>query len=65
MDAPTARLPTIIDAGGSEHFVPGGRTAVKIGGDFFVDETRECVVDGGVPMPPGSVVFKPLDGGHW
>ncbi|WP_182046576.1 hypothetical protein [Curtobacterium sp. ME26] len=65
VDPPTARLPTIIGAGGAEHFVPGGRTAVKIVGDFFVNETREFVVDGTVPMPPGPVVFKLLDSGHW
>lgn len=43
----------------------GGHTTVKIGGEFFVNETREFVVDGGVPIPPGSVVFKLLDGGYW
>ena len=65
VDALTARLLTIIDAGGCKHFVPGGHTTVKIGGEFFVNETREFVVDGGVPIPPGSVVFKLLDGGYW
>lgn len=60
-----ARLPTFADAGGWEHFVPGGHTAVKVGGEFFINETREFVVEGGIPMPAGSVVFKLLDGGHW
>ena len=51
-----AHLPTFADVGGWEHFVPGGRTAVKVGGEFFIKETREFVVEGGIPMPPGSVV---------
>ena len=65
VDGLAARLPTFADAGGWEHFVPGGHTAVKIGGEFFINETREFVVEGGIPMPAGSVVFKLLDGGHW
>lgn len=65
VDGLAARLLTFADVGGWGRFVPGGHTAVKIGGEFCINETREFVVEGGIPMPAGSVVFKLLDGGHW
>lgn len=59
------RLPTVEDAGGFEHFLPGGHTAVNIDGTYFPNSTREFVVDGGTPLPPGTVIFELRDGGVW
>lgn len=53
------------DAGGWPHFLPGGHTAVRVGDEWIVNSTREFVVDGGVPMPTGTMLFKLLDGGVW
>lgn len=59
------RLPTAEDAGGFPHFHPGGHTAVNVNGHIFPNFTREFVVDGGTPLPFGTVVFKLEDGGTW
>ncbi|MFE5409269.1 hypothetical protein [Microbacterium sp. NPDC056569] len=65
LDGVPQRLPTYTDAGGWEHFVPGGHTAVKVGDEFFLNPTREFVIDGGSPMPSGTIIFRLLDGGNW
>ncbi|MFB7892974.1 hypothetical protein ACFC1I_12305 [Microbacterium sp. NPDC056044] len=65
LDGVPQRLPTYNDAGGWEHFVPGGHTAVKVGDEFFLNPTREFVIDGGKPMPSGTIIFRLLDGGNW
>lgn len=59
------RLPTAEDAGGFTHFLPGGHTAVNIDGVHYPNPTREFVVDGGTPLPPGTVVFQLGDNGVW
>lgn len=65
VDGLPQRLPTLADAGNWPHFVPGGYTAVNVGGEFFLNPTREFVVDGGIPMPAGTIIFRLLDGGNW
>ncbi|MCU1527888.1 MAG: hypothetical protein JWP75_1651 [Frondihabitans sp.] len=65
VDGLAPRLPTFADANGWQHFLPGGHTAVNVGGEWMVNTTREFVVDGGVPMPRGTMVFKLLKGGAW
>ncbi|WP_062211701.1 hypothetical protein [Demequina oxidasica] len=40
------------------NFVPGGNTALNDDGVFRSNPTREAVVDGGRPIPPGSYVFE-------
>ena len=57
------RLPTIADAGGFEHFLPGGRTAVNIDGHFFPNQTREFVVDGGSKLGPTLILKLTQDEG--
>lgn len=52
------RVPTFLDAGVNPHFVPGGFTAVKHEGLFYTNPTREAVVDGGMPMPAGALLFE-------
>ncbi|GAA2884662.1 hypothetical protein [Microbacterium esteraromaticum] len=59
------RLPTSEDAGGFLHYLPGGHTAVNINGVHYPNATREFVVDGGTPLPPGTVVFQLGEGGVW
>ncbi|WP_435749087.1 hypothetical protein [Microbacterium sp. PMB16] len=59
------RLPTSEDAGGFVHYLPGGHTAVNIDGVNYPNATHEFVVDGGVPLPPGTVVFELGPGGTW
>ncbi|ERK70025.1 WXG100 family type VII secretion target [Leifsonia aquatica] len=60
---PDLRLPTAADAKDWPHFLPGGHTAVRVGDEWIVNSTREFVVDGGKAMPPGTMVFRLLDGG--
>ena len=54
------RLPTVADAGGWEHFLPGGHTAVRLadGGGYLVNPTREFVIPGGTPIPDGSLLLR-------
>ncbi|MFP7835058.1 hypothetical protein [Marisediminicola sp. LYQ134] len=59
------RLPTAQDAGGFTHFHPGGYTAVNVDGVHYVNSTREFVVDGGTPLPSGTVVFELTPDGAW
>jgi hypothetical protein len=64
-DLPT-RLPTADDTT-LVHFLEGGHTALKLpdGGGYLINPTREFVVPGGNPMPPGSILFKIApDGSH-
>ena len=61
----TPRTPTAADAGGWPHFLEGGHTAVRVGDQWIVNPTREFVVPGGSPMPPGTIVFKLKQGGDW
>ncbi|WP_292714694.1 hypothetical protein [Microbacterium sp. 13-71-7] len=73
VDPATLRRPTVADSGGWEHFYPDptnpsptyGHTAVNTGtGAFLVNPTRETLVTGGGPMPPGSVLTR-LENGSW
>lgn len=73
VDPATLRRPTVADSGGWEHFYPDptnpsptyGHTAVNTGtGAFLVNPTRETLVTGGGPMPPGSVLAR-LENGSW
>lgn len=61
--------PTAADAGGWPHFLEGGNTAVKTGdgptAGYLVNPTREFVMPGGDPVPPGSVLFKLGPNGDW
>ncbi|WP_350350203.1 hypothetical protein ABS642_11745 [Microbacterium sp. A8/3-1] len=57
--------PTAQDAGGYEHYLPGGQTAVNIGGEHFQNPTREFVVPSGSSLETGTVVFELKDGGVW
>lgn len=57
--------PSAQDAGDFEHYLPGGQTAVNIGGIHFQNPTREFVVPSGTSMPNGTVVFELNDGGVW
>lgn len=51
---------------GWRHFLAGGDTAVNVPETnwFLVNKTREFVVEGGVKMPRGSVVFRVGDHGE-
>lgn len=63
------RVPTAADADGWPHFLEGGQTAVSTGtGDnagYLLNPTREFVVPGGTPAPPGSYLFKLGEDGSW
>jgi hypothetical protein len=62
-----AKLPTAADARGWAHFLEGGTTALRIDGPkggFLVNSTREFVIDGGTPVPKGSVLVK-ISNGEW
>ena len=52
------RLPTKLDAGANRHFRLGGETGVEHNGIWKSSKVREFVLDGGDPMPKGSVFFK-------
>ncbi len=65
LDGIATRVPTIADANGWPHFSLGGHTGVNIDGIQLLNDTREFVVDGGIDLPPGTMVFKLLDGGAW
>ncbi len=61
------RVPTAADAGGWQHFLEGGRTAVFTGGNnggYLLNSTREFVTPGGA-MPTGSVLFRLEPNGAW
>jgi hypothetical protein len=75
VDPGELRRPTVADSNKWEHFYPDptstdpvyGHTAVKIDGgkgQYLVNPTRETLVPGGNPMPPGSVLTR-LKNGSW
>jgi hypothetical protein len=67
-DGLSVHPPTAADAGGYEHFLDGGHTAVRTagpGGGFLVNPTREFVTPGGGAVPQGSVLFKLGGSGEW
>lgn len=62
------RPPTAADAGGWPHFLEGGQTAVRLPGEsggYLLNPTREFVVPGGSPAPPGTVLFELGPQGEW
>lgn len=64
----TLRPPTTEDAGGWEHFLLGGSTAVRTPGEhggYMLNSTRELVTPGGSPMPHDAVLFEVDDNGAW
>lgn len=63
VDGLNLRVPTAADAGGYEHFLEGGYTALNQDGLFTVNRIRELVVDGGSPVPRGTVLFQLLPDG--
>lgn len=52
-----------------EHYLEGGTTAVKTGdgptAGYLLNPTREFVIPGGNPVPPGSVLFQLGKNGDW
>jgi hypothetical protein len=69
LDGMSVVNPTAADAMGWEHFLEGGNTAVKLGdgptAGYLLNPTREFVVPGGNPVPPGSVLFELGENGEW
>ena len=63
------RVPTAADAHGWEHFLEGGKTAVRTStdatGGYLLNPTRELVTRGGGQMPVGSVLFELGANGEW
>jgi hypothetical protein len=59
------RLPTAADAGATKHFRPGGYAGVEHKGIWKSSNVREYVIDGGNPVPEGSVFFKFNPDGSW
>lgn len=60
--------PTAADANGWDHFLEGGKTAVKLEGPnsgYMITPVREYVTPGNGPLPPGSVLFKVGPDGEW
>ncbi|NTV40319.1 MAG: hypothetical protein HGA51_10275, partial [Demequinaceae bacterium] len=57
-DSLDLRVPTRTDAGNFRHFMEGGYTAINKDGLFSLNRVRELVIDGGVAMPPGTVLFQ-------
>ncbi len=58
LDGMSPRVPTFPDAGTNPNFLPGGYTALKHDGVVDLTPTREFVIDGGIPVPPGSILFQ-------
>ena len=60
------RVPTAADAGGFEHFLEGGQTAVRLAGDggYLMNPVQEFVTPGGLPVPGGSFLFRLGPGGE-
>lgn len=69
LDGMTLTKPTAADAMGWEHYLEGGTTAVKTGdgptAGYLLNPTREFVIPGGNPVPPGSVLFQLGENGDW
>lgn len=57
------RVPSPADLGGYHHFLEGGYTAINEGDLYRINRIRELVFDGGMPMPPGSILFELLPDG--
>jgi uncharacterized protein RhaS with RHS repeats len=51
------RMPTAADPGANRHFRPGGFTGVEHNGVWSSSGVSERIIDGGAPMPEGSVFF--------
>lgn len=61
-------VPPAGDSGGYEHYLEGGRTAVRLpdpNGGYLRNPTHEFVTPGGAPVPSGSVLFKVESNGSW
>jgi len=60
------KLPTLKDAGGWEHFLDGGNTAVLLpnSGGYILNPVREFVTKG-TSVPKGAVLFKMGSNGEW
>jgi RHS repeat-associated protein len=60
------RAPTAADAGGFEHFLEGGQTAVRLANDggYLVNPVQEFVTPGGLSVPEGSFLFRLGPGGE-
>lgn len=69
LDGMALTKPTSADAMGWDHYLEGGTTAVKTGdgptAGYLLNPTREFVVPGGNPVPPGSVLFQLGEKGEW
>jgi hypothetical protein len=59
------RLPAATDAGANRHWRPGGFTGVEHDGAWTSSGVREFIMDGGQPMPKGSVFFQINTDGSW
>ena len=57
------RAPTRADAKSYAHYTEGGYTATNVGGLYTINRIRELVVDGGMPMVPGTALFELLPNG--
>lgn len=53
------------DAGANAHYREGGFTGVQRQDGWYQNPTREFIVDGGRPMPPGSAFFEFAPDGSW
>jgi len=52
------RSPNAMDAGVNRHFKLGGLTGVEHNGVWRSSDVREFILDGGVPVPDGSIFFE-------
>ncbi|NTV39804.1 MAG: hypothetical protein HGA51_07600, partial [Demequinaceae bacterium] len=57
------RAPTRADAKSYAHYTEGGYTATNADGLYTMNRIRELVVDGGMPMVPGTALFELLPDG--
>ncbi len=57
------RAPTRLDAQDYVHYTEGGYTAIADGDLYRLNRTRELVVDGGIGMPSGTVLFELMPDG--
>ena len=57
------RAPTRADAKSYAHYTEGGYTATNVDGLYTINRIRELVVDGGMPMVPGTALFELLPDG--
>lgn len=59
------RLPSAADAGANQHFRLGGVTGVEHKGVWKSSNVREFILNGGNPVPKGSVFFEFGADGSW